>query len=105
MASGPTRFDWDAGNRGKCQKHGLSIATIEHVLAHSETFIVPSPRSPDYEPRFIAIGRTPEGRYALVIFTPRDVDGQSVWRPISARPMHKKEIARYEKEISSVEDR
>ena len=22
-------FDWDAGNRDKCQKHGLSIAEIE----------------------------------------------------------------------------
>jgi uncharacterized DUF497 family protein len=25
-------FDWDEGNRGKCQKHGLSIAQIEATI-------------------------------------------------------------------------
>lgn len=25
-------FDWDAGNRDKCQKHGVSIAEIEAFL-------------------------------------------------------------------------
>ena len=25
-------FDWDEGNRGKCQKHGLSISQIEAFL-------------------------------------------------------------------------
>jgi predicted DNA binding CopG/RHH family protein len=41
MEHGAASFDWDDGNRRKCQKHGLSIAEIEHVLAHGETFIVP----------------------------------------------------------------
>ena len=26
-------FDWDRGNRAKCQKHGLSIALIESLFA------------------------------------------------------------------------
>lgn len=30
-------FDWDAGNRDKCQKHGVSIPEIEHVISHAET--------------------------------------------------------------------
>ena len=25
-------FDWDAGNRGKCQKHGVPIPEIELLL-------------------------------------------------------------------------
>lgn len=25
-------FDWDHGNRGKCQKHGVSIAAIEAMF-------------------------------------------------------------------------
>jgi hypothetical protein len=40
MEHGAASFDWYDGNRRKCQKHGLSIAEIEHVLAHGETFIV-----------------------------------------------------------------
>jgi uncharacterized protein len=101
----PATFDWDDGNREKCQKHGLSIAEIEYVLAHSETFIVPVVIDLEVEPRFIAIGRNSSGRYVLAIFTPREVNDRPTWRPISARYMHKKEIARYEKEISSAQDR
>jgi uncharacterized protein len=83
----------------------LSIAEIEFVLAHSETYIVPARSSPEYERRLIAIGRSPSGRYAFVVFTPRQRNGQTVLRPISARYMHKKEIARYEKEVSGAQDR
>jgi uncharacterized DUF497 family protein len=32
-AIAPDDFDWDDGNREKCQRHGLTIADIEHVLA------------------------------------------------------------------------
>jgi uncharacterized DUF497 family protein len=105
MERGPISFDWDDGNRAKCQTHGLSISEIEYVLAHSETYIVPDRRNSEYEPRFIAIGRNESGRYAFVAFTPREKDGRTVWRPISARYMHKREIARYEKEISGAQDR
>jgi uncharacterized protein len=103
MERGP-RFDWDKGNRAKCQKHGLSIAEIEYVLANSATFIVPDLENSEHEPRFVAIGRSPSGRYVFVVFTPRLRNDRAVWRPISARYMHRKEIARYEKEISGAED-
>jgi uncharacterized DUF497 family protein len=76
--AGATGFDWDDGNRKKCQKHGLSISEVEYILAHSETFIVPSLRNSDYEPRFIAVGRAPGGRLALVVFTPRQAEGRAV---------------------------
>src|SRR4029078_220201 len=93
-------FEWDHGNREKCRKHGLSLAQIEYVLAHTETYIIPDAKNSKYEPRFIAIGRTRERRYAFVAFTPRERDGRMSWRPISARYMHEKEIAKYEEEIS-----
>jgi hypothetical protein len=99
-----TAFDWDGGNRAKCLKHGLTIADIESVLATGETFIVPDRKNSEYEPRYIAIGRTRGGRYAFVVFTPRQRNDRTVWRPISARYMHRKEIARYEKEISGAQD-
>ena len=76
----------------------VSIAEIEFVLAHSETYIVPERSSSAYEPRFIAIGRSPSGKYAFVVFTLRERNGRMVLRPISARYMHKKEIETYEKE-------
>lgn len=105
MKVATAELDWDSGNHGKCRKHGLSIAEIEHVLRHSETLIVPDAKNSEYEPRFIAIGRTPAGRYAFVGFTPRVVEGRAKVRPISARYMHKKEIARYEKESSGLQNR
>jgi len=54
-----------------------------------------SPRTPEHsiaEQRFIAVGRTPEGRPAFVAFCWR---GSRI-RPISARSMHAREVRRYE---------
>jgi uncharacterized DUF497 family protein len=105
MGASADGFDWDAGNFEKCQKHGLSVAEIEHVIAHTETLIVDDIKNSAIEERFIAIGRTPEGRYAFVAFTPRLRGDQSLLRPISARFMHEREIARYEKESASLQNR
>jgi uncharacterized protein len=72
-------LDGDEGNRRKCQKHGVSIAEIEHVLAHAETLITPDPKNSRNETRFLAIGRTQNGRYTFVVFTPPATrDGHSV---------------------------
>lgn len=92
LASG---FDWDAGNREKCQKHGVSIAEIEAVL-RGDPQIAPAPIRSLVEERFIAVGRTPEGRALFIAFTLRIRDGARLVRPITARYMHAKEIERYE---------
>jgi len=97
-------FDWDDGNRDKCQRHGLSIEDTEHVLAHAETLIVPDERNSRVEPRFLAIGRTAIGRYAMVVFTPRKKANDVFLRPISARYMHRKEIEKYAQEISRAQN-
>jgi uncharacterized DUF497 family protein len=98
-------FAWDSANRSKCQEHGVSIAEVEHVLIHAATLIVPDRRNSRAEPRFLAIGRTEEGRYAFVVFTPRQTGARILLRPISARYMHKKEIKKYEQEIARVQKR
>jgi hypothetical protein len=98
-------FDWDAGNRHKCQRHGLTIDQIERVVSHAETLIVRDIKNSAREERFIAVGRTQEGRFAFVAFTPRERDGRTFLRPISARYMHKQEIAKYEKESSALQNR
>ena len=98
-------FAWDRANHSKCQEHGVSVAEVEHVLAHAATLIVPDLKNSRAEPRFLAIGRTEEGRYALVVFTPRQTGGGILMRPISARYMHRKEIKKYEQEIARVQNR
>jgi hypothetical protein len=74
-------FAWDNANRSKCQKHGISVAEVEHVLAHAATMIVPDLKNSRAEPRFLAIGQTEEGRYAFVVLTPRQTSSGILMRP------------------------
>ena len=92
-------FDWDAGNRDKCRKHGLSTAEIEAFIL-SDPRIAPDLRHSAHEERFMAVGRNSRGRPIFVVFTMRLQDGKRLIRPLSARYMHKKEIEGYEAESS-----
>jgi uncharacterized DUF497 family protein len=83
-------FEWDAGNRLKCQKHGLPLREVEHVLAHGSALVRQDDGHSGAEPRYLAIGRTSRGRYAFVVFTPRAAaSGQNLvatdQRPVHAR--------------------
>jgi uncharacterized protein len=74
-------FDWDEGNAAKCLKHGLT----REEIAHSKL-----------EDRLIAIGTsTLRPQPIFIAFTVRHIGNRTLLRPISARPMHAKEIARY----------
>ena len=86
-------FDWDVGNREKCQKHGLSIEDVEHALS-AGTMIERDP-SPS-EARYRAVGMTGTGRHAFIVFTLRGRGGRVLIRPVSARYMHAREVRRYE---------
>jgi uncharacterized DUF497 family protein len=48
------------------------------------------------EPRLRAIGKTAAGRYVFLVLMYREIDGHTKLRPISARYMHKEEVAHYE---------
>jgi uncharacterized protein len=97
-------FDWDHGNRDKCRKHGVSIAVIERLFRRP-LGVFPDPEHSDREERFKAIGRTEDGRAVLVVFTLRELDGEALIRPISARYMGRKEIDHYEKEVAEAANR
>ncbi len=84
-------FDWDDGNLGKCRKHGLTREGIEGFF-RARPRVAPDPKHSQAEQRFIAVGRTSEGRAAFVAFCWR---GHRI-RPISARYMHAREVRRYE---------
>ena len=91
-----TGFDWDRGNRAKCEKHGLSTAAIESLFTRPLA-ILPD-ESHSHEERSRAIGRTDKGRGVFIIFTLRRRGDELLIRPISAQNMHNKEIEAYEKE-------
>ena len=90
-------FDWDKGNRAKCEKQGLSTSVIESLFT-SPLAILPDAVHSQRERRLRAIGRTDKGRGVFIVFTLRRKGVEVLIRPISARYMHKKEIEAYEKE-------
>ena len=82
-------FEWDDGNIGHCEKHGLSAQEIGGVI---ERGLIEFDREHSgVEQRFKAIGPIPGGKFAVVVFTYRD--GRV--RPVSGRRMHDKEVAKW----------
>ena len=94
-------FDWDAGNRAKCQKHGVSVAEVEGLFSRP-LLILPDASHSQREERLWAIGKTASGRSVFLVFAIRVRAGKRVIRPISARYMHRKEVRHYEKENPDV---
>ena len=90
-----SEFEWDSGNWPKCGKHGLSRAEIEAIF-QTEPLVLAEPAGRT-EARYKAIGTTDSGRHIFVVFTYRN----SRIRPISARYMHSKEKASYERQTSA----
>ena len=96
-------FDWDDGNRAKCQRHGVSIAEIESVF-EGRVIIIPDDDHSVVERRLRAIGRALSGRHVFVVFTVRRSPLGEVIRLISARYMHRKEVATHEKANPGAEE-
>jgi len=88
-------FDWDSGNWPKCGKHGVSKAEIESVFKNAPA-IHPDPFAD--EMRLRAIGRNDDGRFIFAVFMLRTTNSGDLIRPLSARYMHKKEVASYERQ-------
>lgn len=98
-----SRFDWDRGNRTKCQKHGVTIKAIESLFLESVA-ILPDDAHSQKEQRFRVVGWTNENRAIFVVFTLRYQGSEALIRPISARYMHEKEIRSYEKENPNLQE-
>jgi uncharacterized DUF497 family protein len=97
-------FDWDSGNKSKCQKHGVLLSDIESAFNRTVSFF-PDLAHSQNETRYIAIGNTEAGRNLFVSFTLRQREGKTYIRPVSARYMHRKEVEHYEKTITNPHDR
>ena len=77
MDLGVAGFDWDRGNRDKCQQHGVPLPTIESLFL-GPLSVFPDPEHSDMEERFKAIGRTKDGRGVLIVFTLRRQEGDTL---------------------------
>jgi hypothetical protein len=95
-------FEWDEGNRGKCQRHGLTPDEIEAFFRQARLYIAPDLKHSEGEQRLLAAGRSPLNRHPMfVVFTLRGDETGRLIRPISARYMHEREARRYGEEESS----
>ncbi len=90
-----TSFDWDEGNARKNEKHGVSMAETEQVFFNTPLLVLEDIKHRRKELRFHALGKTNKVRLLHITFTLRGA-GEKI-RVISARDMHRKERAIYEK--------
>ena len=90
-----TGFNRDEGNTRKNEKHGVSMAEAEQVFFNAPLILLEDAKHSSAEPRFHALGQTDDDRLLHITFTLRDA-GEKI-RVISARDMHRKEKAIYEK--------
>ena len=87
--------EWDAGNSSKSQaKHGFSIGDVDSLLDGPVLFAGRIVEPAHEEPRYLLLGVTADGRSATLVFARR---GEKL-RPISCRPMRKKEKEAYDAE-------
>jgi hypothetical protein len=68
-------FEWDDGNRAKCQRHGVSVAEIESLFARP-VMVLPDDAHSGAEERLRAVGRTAGGRHVFLVFTIRRRGGE-----------------------------
>ena len=88
-------FEWDEGNARKNEKHGVSMAEAEQVFFNAPLLVLEDSKHSRREPRFHALGESDDRRPLHITFTLRHA-GEKI-RVISARDMHRKERAIYEK--------
>ena len=88
-----TGFLWDEGNATKSwARHQVTQAEVEEVFFNRPVFLMGA-KAGASERRYNVLGRTNGDRLLSVIFTVR----RGLVRPISARPMSRKERSAYAK--------
>lgn len=94
-------FEWDGGNFEKnLKKHKVNHQEIEEVFFNQPLMLFSDFKHSNLEERFIAFGSTTQKRFLTIAFTLRETSGMKLLRPISARPMHKKERQIYEEALT-----
>ena len=89
---GSIEFEWDVGNVGKNNKHGVEDTEGEEVFFDDYKVILRDKLHSQKEERFILLGKTKRDRLLFVVFTRR----RSKVRIVSARDINRKERKLYE---------
>jgi len=92
LTGASAEFDWDAGNLTKNRKHGVQPDDIQALIGADFYFAGRIAEPVQDEPRWLALGENAAGRRLALVFTRR---GDRL-RPISCRPMRRKERVLYE---------
>ena len=89
-------FDWDEGNSRKSgEKHNVTQAEAEQTFFNDPLLLLLDEKHSNKEARYHAYGKTDKDRKLHIAFTLRQ-DGTLI-RVVSARDMHRKERATYDK--------
>jgi uncharacterized DUF497 family protein len=90
-------FEWDPRKAAlNFRKHGVSFAEAATCLSDAGIVMGHDLSHSQAEDRYVAIGKSSEGRVLTLIFTLRkDKDGEKIFRIISARQASKKERNAY----------
>lgn len=86
-------FEWNKGNIGKNNKHGVTDRECEESFFDKSKKIMSDTLHSEKEERFILLGKTREKRLLFIVFT---ILNTGV-RIISARDINRKEVKLYEK--------
>jgi len=90
------RFEWDPDKaRRNLRKHRLSFEEATTAFEDDRSVTMPDPMHSVGEERFLLLGRTSRGRIAVVAFTERSEDIDTI-RLISARLADRGERHDYE---------
>ena len=93
-------FEWDEGNSTKSWvKHKVSTNEQERAFFTKKKILIEDKKHSQFERRFLMYSETSEGRKLIIAFTIRTTEKQQKIRPISARPMNRKEARLYEETL------
>jgi uncharacterized DUF497 family protein len=92
MTGASEEFEWDSGNLTKHRKHDVEPGDIQALIAGDLYFAGRIVEPAHAEPRWLVLGENEAGRRLALVFTRR---GDRL-RPISCRPMRRKERSLYE---------
>lgn len=88
------RFEWNASKAAaNLRKHGVGFEEARTVFEDEEALLIPDPKHPVGEERFVLLGLSAALRVLVVIHC--EVEPDSVIRIISARKADRGERAQY----------
>ena len=89
----PIEFEWDKGNAGKPQKHGVMLTETEEAFFDENKVVFADWKHSTAELRATLFGKTKKGRLLAITYTIR----AKKIRVITARPTNRKEMPLYKR--------